>query len=72
MKTGWKNKNKNYILNFYEKFKRVFNEHESDIKRTQIYALAAVYYGGLLSFARLYVSTFWSIKNLLINLIFNF
>lgn len=33
---------------------RVHNEHETDIRRTQIYALSAVYYGGLLSFARLY------------------
>ena len=33
---------------------RVHNEHETEIKRTQIYALNAVYYGGLLSFARLF------------------
>jgi len=33
---------------------RVHNEHETDIKRTQIYTLAAVYYGGLLSLARIY------------------
>lgn len=33
---------------------RVHNEHETDIKRTQLYALSAVYYGGLLSFARIY------------------
>ncbi|EAR92895.2 Rieske iron-sulfur protein, ubiquinol-cytochrome C reductase iron-sulfur subunit (macronuclear) [Tetrahymena thermophila SB210] len=33
---------------------RVHNEHETDIRRTQIYTLNAIYYGGLLSFARLY------------------
>ncbi|KAM3141435.1 hypothetical protein pb186bvf_006553 [Paramecium bursaria] len=32
---------------------RVHNEHETDIRRTQIYALNAVYYGGLLSAARI-------------------
>lgn len=34
---------------------RLHNEHETDLRRTQIYALNAVYYGGLLSFARLFV-----------------
>lgn len=33
---------------------RVHNEHETDIRRTQVYILNAIYYGGLLSFARLY------------------
>ncbi len=33
---------------------RVYNEHETDIKRTQIYTLTAIYYGGLLSVARIY------------------
>jgi ubiquinol-cytochrome c reductase iron-sulfur subunit len=31
---------------------RVHNEHETDIKRTQIYALTAAYYGGILTAAR--------------------
>lgn len=30
------------------------NEHETDLRRTQIYVLTAIYYGGLLNFARLY------------------
>jgi len=33
---------------------RVHNEHETDLRRTQIYVLTAIYYGGLLNFARLY------------------
>jgi len=33
---------------------RVHNEHESDIKRTQIYVFNALFYVGILSFARLY------------------
>lgn len=33
---------------------RVHNEHETDIRRTQIYTLTAIYYGCLLTFARLY------------------
>eukprot|EP01015_Nassula_variabilis_P034481 TRINITY_DN84_c0_g1_i11.p1 TRINITY_DN84_c0_g1~~TRINITY_DN84_c0_g1_i11.p1 ORF type:complete len:221 (-),score=58.36 TRINITY_DN84_c0_g1_i11:62-724(-) len=33
---------------------RAWNEHETDIKRTQIYVLNAIYYGGFLSFARVY------------------
>lgn len=30
------------------------NEHETDLKRTQVYILSAVYYAGLLSLARMY------------------
>nr|QBC88377.1 ubiquinol-cytochrome c reductase iron-sulfur subunit [Philasterides dicentrarchi] len=41
------------IDNWFEE-NRVHNEHETDIRRTQIYTLTAVYYGGLLSFARIY------------------
>lgn len=33
---------------------RLHNEHETDIRRTQTYVLSAVYYGGLLSLARMY------------------
>lgn len=33
---------------------RVYNEHETDIRRTQIYLLGAVVHGGLLNFARLF------------------
>jgi len=33
---------------------RVHNEHETEIRRTQIYVLSAVYYAGLMGFARLY------------------
>eukprot|EP01017_Pseudomicrothorax_dubius_P044479 TRINITY_DN751_c0_g1_i1.p1 TRINITY_DN751_c0_g1~~TRINITY_DN751_c0_g1_i1.p1 ORF type:complete len:268 (+),score=93.91 TRINITY_DN751_c0_g1_i1:104-907(+) len=33
---------------------RVHNEHETDIRRTQLYVLSAVYYGGILSLARIY------------------
>lgn len=33
---------------------RVHNEHETDIRRTQIYAMTAVYYGGMLTLARLF------------------
>jgi ubiquinol-cytochrome c reductase iron-sulfur subunit len=32
----------------------VHNEHETDLKRTQVYILSAVYYAGLLSLARMY------------------
>lgn len=35
-------------------FFRLHNEAESDIKRTQIYALTAIWYAGLLSAARVY------------------
>lgn len=38
----------------YRRLLRVFNEEETDIRRTQMYLLSAVYYGGLLNFARLY------------------
>lgn len=34
---------------------RVYNEHETDIRRTQIYTLSAVYFGGVMNFARLLV-----------------
>ncbi|EGR27720.1 ubiquinol-cytochrome c iron-sulfur subunit, putative [Ichthyophthirius multifiliis] len=34
---------------------RAHNEHETDIRRTQLYTLSAIYYGAILSFARLYV-----------------
>ena len=34
---------------------RVYNEHETDIRRTQIYTLSAVYFGGVMNFARLVV-----------------
>jgi ubiquinol-cytochrome c reductase iron-sulfur subunit len=37
---------------------RIYNEHETDIRRTQIYLLNAVVYGGLLNFARLYAIGF--------------
>lgn len=33
---------------------RVYNEHETDIRRTQIYLLNAIVYAGFLNFARLY------------------
>ena len=33
---------------------RVHNEHETDIRRTQLYMLSAVYYAALANFARLY------------------
>lgn len=33
---------------------RVHNEHETDIRRTQIYVMTAIYYAGLMSFARIY------------------
>jgi len=33
---------------------RVHNEHETDIRRTQLYVLNAIYYAGLLSLARCY------------------
>lgn len=33
---------------------RVHNEHETDIRRTQIYMLSAVYYAGLANLGRLY------------------
>lgn len=33
---------------------RVYNEHETDIRRTQIYLLGAVVHAGLLNFARLF------------------
>lgn len=39
--------------NWFEE-NRVHNEHESDIRRTQIYVLTAIYYAGLLSAARIY------------------
>lgn len=41
------------IDNWFEE-NRLHNEHETDIRRTQIYVMSAVYYGGLLSLARLY------------------
>ncbi len=34
---------------------RVHNEHETEIRRTQIYMLNAVYYAAMANFARLYV-----------------
>ena len=34
---------------------RVYNEHQTDIRRTQIYTLSAVFFGGALNLARLYV-----------------
>ena len=33
---------------------RVHNEHETDLRRTLVYILSAVYYAGLLSIARMY------------------
>jgi len=33
---------------------RVHNEHETDIRRTQLYILSAIWYAGLLSLARIY------------------
>ena len=33
---------------------RVHNEHETDLRRTQAYLLNAMFYAGLLSFARIY------------------
>jgi len=33
---------------------RIHNEHETDIRRTQIYVLTAIYYAGLLNLARIY------------------
>jgi ubiquinol-cytochrome c reductase iron-sulfur subunit len=44
---------KTQIDNWFDE-NRVYNEHETDIKRTQIYVLQAMYYAGLISFARLY------------------
>jgi ubiquinol-cytochrome c reductase iron-sulfur subunit len=32
----------------------VHNEHETEIRRTQLYTLAAIFYGAVFSFARLY------------------
>lgn len=42
------------IDNWFEE-NRVYNEHETDIRRTQIYTLSAVYFGGVMNFARLLV-----------------
>ncbi len=44
---------KSTIDNWFDE-NRVHNENESDIRRTQLYTLSAVYYAGLLNFARLY------------------
>ena len=33
---------------------RVHNEHESEIRRTQLYTMSAIFYGAVFSFARLY------------------
>jgi len=44
---------KTNIDNWFDE-NRVHNEHETDIRRTQIYLLNAVYYAGLLNFARIY------------------
>ncbi len=41
-------------MNFLVIFERVHNEHETSIKRTQLYVLTAIYYASLLNFARLY------------------
>ena len=37
---------------------RVYNEHETDIRRTQIYVMNAAVYAGLINFARLYAIGF--------------
>jgi ubiquinol-cytochrome c reductase iron-sulfur subunit len=44
---------KSSIDNWFDE-NRVHNEHEQDIRRTQLYTLSAVYYAGMLNFARLY------------------
>jgi ubiquinol-cytochrome c reductase iron-sulfur subunit len=33
---------------------RAYNEHDTGLRRTQIYTLSAIYYAGLLNIARLY------------------
>lgn len=44
---------KSTIDNWFEE-NRIYNEHETDIRRTQIYVLNALAYAGFLNFARLY------------------
>lgn len=41
------------IDNWFEE-NRVYNEHETDIRRTQMYVLNAIVYAGLINFGRLY------------------